>query len=80
MRQLRNSTVPMFWCAALCRRDLDQPQYRGVDARFKTQQIQLQTLVMATSDLDKYHKVLNHSAPLFETYSGRVVQQLGCRT
>ena len=70
--QLRTFTAPMFWCAALCRRDLDQPQYRGIDARFKTQQIQLQTLVMATSDLDKYHKVLNHSTPLFETCSGRL--------
>jgi len=39
------------------RRDLAAVQYRDIDAKFRTQLIQLKTTEMATSDLEKYHKV-----------------------
>ncbi len=43
---------------AVCvRRDLAAVQYRDIDAKFRTQLIQLKTTEMATSDLEKYHKV-----------------------
>lgn len=38
-------------------RDLGVPHYRDIDAKYRTQLIQLKTTEMATSDLEKYHKV-----------------------
>jgi hypothetical protein len=39
------------------RRDLGAVQYHDIDVKFRTQNIQLETTRMVTSDLEKYHKV-----------------------
>lgn len=42
---------------ARSRKQLNGSQFDNIDSRFRTQQIELKTIVMATSDLEKYHKV-----------------------
>ena len=39
-------------------RSLGAAHFTDIDAKFRTQQIELHTTELATSDLDKYHKVL----------------------
>ena len=38
-------------------RSLGAAHFTDIDAKFRTQQIELHTTELATSDLDKYHKV-----------------------
>lgn len=38
------------------RRQLAAAHLEAIDSRFRTQQIELRTVQMATSDLEKYHK------------------------
>ena len=52
----RSSTVRESVAAA--QRELAAPNFRDIDARFRKQLVELETTKMATSDLDKFHKVL----------------------
>lgn len=37
--------------------DLDEPQFQGIDTRYRKQLIELKTTELANTDLEKYHKV-----------------------
>ena len=42
---------------ARAERDLASPDYKNIAARFQTALVKLETTKMATSDLEKFHKV-----------------------
>lgn len=52
-------------------RDLGQKEYRGIEATYRGQLLELTTTEMATRDLEKYHKVLDCPCPLPVLSSGR---------
>lgn len=41
-------------------RSLGRAEYNEIDAKYRTQQIELRTTEMATGDLEKYHKASQH--------------------
>jgi hypothetical protein len=45
---------------ARAQRELANPNFRDIDARFRKQLIELETTKMATTDLEKFHKVRRH--------------------
>ena len=54
MKQGSISTVRDM--VARSQKQLSSSNFTDIDAKYRSQQIQLHTNVMATSDLDKYHK------------------------
>lgn len=54
---LRGSLATIRDVLQRAQRDLNNPNYREIDDRYRKQLIELKTNEMATADLDKYHKV-----------------------
>ena len=48
--------------------ELSAPNFRDIDSRFRRQLIELETTKMATTDLDKFHKVRRSGYPIPYTY------------
>uniref|UniRef100_A0A1D2A4U2 DNA repair protein RAD50 n=1 Tax=Auxenochlorella protothecoides TaxID=3075 RepID=A0A1D2A4U2_AUXPR len=47
--------------------DLDEPQFQGIDTRYRKQLIELKTTELANTDLEKYHKALEKALLSFHT-------------
>lgn len=65
--EMRGSLATVKEGVARAQRDLGAPQFRDIDAKYRTQNIQLTTTKMATSDLEKYHKALEKALLAFHT-------------
>jgi DNA repair protein RAD50 len=67
-----------------CRKELKDPVFKDVDARYRTANIELRTTEMANEDLNKYHAALDkalmafHSAKMAEI--NKVVKELWQKT
>ena len=44
-------------------RELANPNFRDIDARYRKQLIELETTRMATTDLEKFHRACRHLPP-----------------
>lgn len=69
---------------AACKKELTDPQYKGVDKRLSKQVVELKTYEMVNSDLDRYHGALDRALMAFHAAKmsdiNKVVRELWQRT
>jgi len=70
--------------AVLAMSELEAPQYDGIDAKHRRQQLEMRTTEMATNDLDKFHKALERALLSFHTTKmseiNKIVKELWQKT
>ncbi|GLI69195.1 hypothetical protein VaNZ11_013765 [Volvox africanus] len=64
---LRGHIAAAHQAASRAQAELNDPKYRDVHQRFRTQQLVVKTTEMAMSDLDKYYKALEKALLVFHT-------------
>ena len=69
---------------AACKRELNDPELRGVDKALSRQVLELKTMEMVNSDLDRYHSALDRALMAFHASKmsdiNKVVRELWQRT
>ena len=69
---------------AACKKELTDPQYKGVDKKLSKQVVELKTHEMVNSDLDRYHGALDRALMAFHAAKmsdiNKVVRELWQRT
>ena len=69
---------------ATCKRELNDPELRGVDKALSRQVLELKTMEMVNSDLDRYHSALDRALMAFHASKmsdiNKVVRELWQRT
>ncbi|GIL73373.1 hypothetical protein Vretifemale_3415, partial [Volvox reticuliferus] len=64
---LRGHIAATHQAASRAQAELNDPKYRDVHVRFRTQQLVVKTTEMAMSDLEKYYKALEKALLVFHT-------------